>query len=294
MRPRSSASEHPNRRDLPDLRLGVHRVGQDACLRAGERDGLVAEVVHRHRDERARDALPGREQHVELARVRVGRRAARQLEQRVGRLAHRGDRSHDADAPLARLDEPPRDVPDLLGVGDRRAAELHDDGLCCGLGGRVHRRDCGWLVGLSLPRAAQGDADRARLRRALARPRALARRTADALRAHGARLVRPPDLGDSADHRARLVLHDVVEDARRPRRVRLPQPLGSHVRGRLHRDERRDPGAAAVGSRHARRRLVRRAERSRHVPAEAAERRHGELLSHAFDREQVHVPGRAP
>ena len=139
--------EHPHGRDLADLRLRVHRVGEDPGLRAGERDGLVTEVVHRHRDERAGDSLSGREQHVELAGVRVGRRRAGQLEQRVGRLAHRGDRSHDAHAPLARLDEPPRDVPDLLGVGDRGAAELHDDGLRGGLGRRVHGRDCGWLVG---------------------------------------------------------------------------------------------------------------------------------------------------
>ena len=38
-------------------------------------------------------------------------------------------------------DEPPNFMTTVSGVG---------------LGGRVHRRDCGWLVGLSLPRAAQG------------------------------------------------------------------------------------------------------------------------------------------
>ena len=128
----------------------------------------------------------------------------------------------------------------------------------------------------------------------IARPRALARRAADALRSHGARLVRSPDLGDPADHRARMVLHDVLEDARRPRRLRLPQPLGPHVRGRLHRDERRDPRAAALGSRHARGRLVGGPQRPRDVPAAAAQRRHGQLLPDAVAREQVHVPGRAP
>ena len=73
--------EDADRRDLADLRPRVHGVGDDPGLRAGEGDGLVAEVVHRHRDERASDALPGREQHVELARVRVRRDAARELEQ---------------------------------------------------------------------------------------------------------------------------------------------------------------------------------------------------------------------
>ncbi len=112
-------------------------------------------------------------------------------------------------------------------------------------------------------------------------------------RAHGARLVRSADVGHPADHRSRLVLHDVVEDARRPRRLRLPQPLRPHVRRRLHRDVDGDQGAAAVGLRHARRRLVDRALRSRLLPAEAAERRHGRLLPHAVARAQVHVPGGA-
>ena len=222
--PAVESLDHADRRDLADLGLRVDGVGQDARLRAGEGHGFVPEVVHGHRDERARDALPRGEQHVELAGMRLRRDLAGELEQRVGRVAHRRDRCDDPHATLARLDQAPRDMADLVGVGHRRAAELHDDRLGRRLGRRVHGGDCGWLVGLSLPRAAEGHAHRARLRRAVARPRALARRAADALRSHGARLVRSPDLGDPADHRARVVLHDVLEDARRPRGVRLPQP----------------------------------------------------------------------
>ena len=139
--------EHAHGRDLADLRLRVHGVGDDPGLRARERDGLVAEVVHRHRDERAGDPLAGREEHVELARVRLRRDLARELEEPVGRVAHRRDGRDDAHAALARLDEPLRDVLDLVGIGDRRAAELHDDGLGAGrahvLIARIVRRNPG-------------------------------------------------------------------------------------------------------------------------------------------------------
>ncbi len=158
--------------------------------------------------------------------------------------------------------------------------------------GATRRRGDGcWLRSRG---AGEGDADRARLRRALARARALARRAADPLGAHGTWNVRAADVCRSPDHGARVVLHDVQPNAGRPRRVRLPKPLGSHLRRRFHRHERRDPRAAALGPRHARGWLLRRAQRPRHLPSEAARGRHGQLLPHAVDREQVHVPGRTP
>ncbi len=72
--PASSAVDHAVGADVEDLApccapTSVTMPG----LRAGERDGLVPEVVDRHRHERAGDALAGREQHVELARVGRGR-----------------------------------------------------------------------------------------------------------------------------------------------------------------------------------------------------------------------------
>ena len=100
----------PARAHLDDLRLAVHRVGDDPGLRAGERDRLVAEVVDHHRRERARDPLADRDEHVELARVRRRRDLVGELEQLVGRVAHRREDADDAVALLARRDEPRRDA----------------------------------------------------------------------------------------------------------------------------------------------------------------------------------------
>ena len=160
------------------------------------------------------------------------------------------------------------------GAGQRRSLDGPVAVDQAGAGSRA--RPCtAWL---SLPRAEEGHAHRARLRRALARPRALARRAADDLGAHGARLVRATYVRDPPDHRARVVLHDVLEDARRPRRLRVPQPLGSHVRRRLHRHVDRDQGATAVGLRHSCRRFVDRPLGARLLPAAAAQRGHGRVL----------------
>ena len=98
IRPSSSAVADPVRLDLEDARLRVRGVGDDAGLGAGQRDRLVPEVVDRHRRERARHALPGREQHVHLARVRPGRdlvgqrRSARRCASRARRGPQRPSR----------------------------------------------------------------------------------------------------------------------------------------------------------------------------------------------------------
>ena len=75
--------------DVDDLRLAVGGVRDDAGLRAGERDRLVAEVVDGHRAERAGDALADRDQHVELARLRLRRDLVREPNEVVRRVAHR-------------------------------------------------------------------------------------------------------------------------------------------------------------------------------------------------------------
>ncbi len=132
----------PRRAHLGDLRLAVDGVGDDPRLRAGERDRLVAEVGDRHRAERVRDPLADRDQHVVLARLRPGRDLVREPDQLVGRVAHRREDADDAVAALARLDEAPRDVLDLAGVGDRGAAELHHDEVApAGLSVRRNRRN---------------------------------------------------------------------------------------------------------------------------------------------------------
>ncbi len=53
--------------DLEDLGLAVRGVGDDAGLRAGERHRRLAQVDDRHAEQRDRDALAGREEHVHLA-----------------------------------------------------------------------------------------------------------------------------------------------------------------------------------------------------------------------------------
>jgi hypothetical protein len=87
----------------------------------------VAEIVDRHRGQRARDPFADRDQHVELARLRVGSDLPREVEQLVRRRAHRRkDRDHAGPA-LASGSKPTRDVLQLLRIGDRGAAELHHD-----------------------------------------------------------------------------------------------------------------------------------------------------------------------
>ena len=111
-------------RDVHDPRLAVHRRGQHAGLRAGERLGLVAEGVDRHGEQRHRDALTGSEQHVELAPRRDGDDLLGEVDQLVGRVAHRRDDDDDVVAVAAGGDDAFGDPLDPLGVGDRRAAVL--------------------------------------------------------------------------------------------------------------------------------------------------------------------------
>ena len=103
----------------------VSGVGDDARLRAGERDRSVAEVVDRHCGERARDPLTDRKQHVELARVRTGRSMG-QSDEVVGRPAHRREDADDVVACVARSHEPASDRL-ALRTRDGCATELLDD-----------------------------------------------------------------------------------------------------------------------------------------------------------------------
>ena len=256
--------------DLADLGLHVRGVGEDAGLRARQRDRLLAEVVDRHRDERARDPLPGREQHVELPHVRRRRDLMGEIDQPVGRLAHRRDGADDPQAALLGVDEPPRDVPDLVRVGDRRAAELHHDGV------EVHGRSLPpgprsrWLRPTRCRRCRRGglrrpaydrpvtsepespgpDQPRPLQRRARAAPRA--RQGAGAARGRELLLARHPRPGGSrprdpargvrlppAVARGLVAVRPAAED-RRLRRLRLPR--------RLRRLERRGHGRARRGA----------------------------------------------
>ena len=90
---------------------------------------VVAHVVDRHRAERARDPLPGREQHVHLALQRPRRDLVGGVDELVGGLAPRREHRDDLLAALARGDDPARGALDVLGLGDGGAAELHHDDL---------------------------------------------------------------------------------------------------------------------------------------------------------------------
>ena len=72
-----------------DARLGVRVVGDDAALRAGERDRAYPELVQRHREQRHRDAFAAGEQHVELTARRVGGDLLGQPEQLINNVTHR-------------------------------------------------------------------------------------------------------------------------------------------------------------------------------------------------------------
>jgi hypothetical protein len=75
--------------DVNDARRCVNALGDDAELRAGHRNGFAPHLVERHRHERNRNLLAGRQQRVILAPVRRLRHLIGQLDQIVGRVAHR-------------------------------------------------------------------------------------------------------------------------------------------------------------------------------------------------------------
>ena len=125
--PRDELVLHAERTHLDDARVHVAVVGDDAGLAAGEADGIAAQLADRHRQERHRDALAGREQHVELAAGGVGRDLLRRGQQLVGGVAHRGDDDDDVVALLAGAHDALGHLFELLDVRDAAAAVLLDD-----------------------------------------------------------------------------------------------------------------------------------------------------------------------
>ena len=91
----------------------------------------MTHVVDRHRAERAGDPLAGGEQHVHLARIGALGDLLRLGDQRVGRLAAGGEHRDHPLAGLAGGDDAAGGALDLLGAGDRGAAELHHDYVRC-------------------------------------------------------------------------------------------------------------------------------------------------------------------
>jgi hypothetical protein len=130
--PRVERGEQPLSVDRADARAGVRAVGADADLVAEERPRRDPTGVERDREQRRGHLLAARHDDVALARQRLGRQRARELQEPVGLARHR--RHHDDQAARARrrLDAP-RDLLDALDRADRGAAELLDDErLRCG------------------------------------------------------------------------------------------------------------------------------------------------------------------
>ena len=130
---------------------------------------------------------PRGEQHVELARRRDRRDLVREVEQLVGRVAHRADGDDHVVARLAGLDDALGDALDALRVGDGRSAVLlHDQAHVvsqgwwqapgCASGRRKHHHTAAGMR----PRQCDGRVQRmppARARRVASRVRACLRRS---------------------------------------------------------------------------------------------------------------------
>ncbi len=114
--------------DAGDAGAAVDGVRLDAGLRAGEADGVHPEVVQRHREQRGRDDLAGRKQHVKLTLAGRVRDPGRERDQVVRRVAHR---RHDGDDVVVAgsLGDAPRDVAHALGVRDGAATVLLHDAV---------------------------------------------------------------------------------------------------------------------------------------------------------------------
>ena len=108
----------PLRADLDDPGLAVLGVGDDPGLRARVGGGLAAAGVDGDREQGHRDALAGREEHVELARFGEGGDVRGLLEEVVGGLAHGRDDGDHVLALLARAHDPIGHGADPIGVAD--------------------------------------------------------------------------------------------------------------------------------------------------------------------------------
>src|SRR5204863_7434238 len=117
---------NPERTHFDDARVHVSIVGDDAGLAAGEADGVAALLANGHRQQGHGDAFSRREQHVELAAVRVRRHLLGQRQQFVGGVAHRRHDNHDIVSLPARLHDAIGDLAQPGDIGHARAAVLLD------------------------------------------------------------------------------------------------------------------------------------------------------------------------
>jgi len=112
------------RADILDACLAMKSIGNNADLWSRKRNRFMAQFMDRHREQRDRDLLSGREQHVHLALLRVRIDLFRKVDQIVGHISHRGNDDHDLVARLLSFDNTLSDSQDLLRVRDRRTTVL--------------------------------------------------------------------------------------------------------------------------------------------------------------------------
>ena len=119
--------EHPLRDDVDDARGAVRAAGPNARLRTGQRDRRSARRVQRHREQRRGDRLAAAEQHVHLARRRIGGDAMGERDELVGGVTHGAHHHDDLGPGIQRLADAARDSAQLHRRRDARSAVLLDD-----------------------------------------------------------------------------------------------------------------------------------------------------------------------
>ena len=115
------------RRDVDDACLAVDCVGDHTGLRTGEGTCLGTKVVDGHCEQRHRDALTCREQHVEFARLRKRRYRVREVDELVSGVAHCRNHDDHVVSGALRFDDALGHPLDRLGIGNGGAAVLLDD-----------------------------------------------------------------------------------------------------------------------------------------------------------------------
>jgi hypothetical protein len=96
-------------------------------LTACETDRISAELPDRHREQRHRDALSRREQHIQLPAIRIDGDALGERQQLVGRIAHRRDYDGDIEASRLGPHDPFGHLSNAIDVGDAASAVLLND-----------------------------------------------------------------------------------------------------------------------------------------------------------------------
>ena len=113
--------------DRENAGLGEGAVGQHANLAARVALGLESHRLERDREEADRHLLAGGGDHVELARIGIGRQFPGETEQPIGLAGHRRNDDDELMALAVITGDAARDVADALDAADRRAAVFLDD-----------------------------------------------------------------------------------------------------------------------------------------------------------------------